>query len=153
MVTPAGAAGVGGPAWARDPHARRLRGVRLARLLAPGAYAAALYPSAELRVPVGPGLRRPLVCVAAGEPPVDGTLDGPPVLVVDAAGTPDTDDYLAGGATAVWLLDADHAEQRFEDGRVALLGPADTLSVPHRPTLRLAVAQATDAVRHACRSG
>lgn len=133
------------PAWTRNARVRRLRAVRLARLLLPGAHAAGLYPSAELRLPVDLAVRRPFVCVAAGEPPVDGLLSEPPVLVVELAGA-EAAISLKAGARAVWLLGVDYAELCLPDGRVERRHDGQELRVPGWPSLRLDVTAATGAV-------
>lgn len=133
------------PGWTRNPRVRRLRAVRLARLLLPGAHAAGLYPSAELRLAADPVVRRPFLCVAAGEPPVDGLLSEPPVLVVEPAAA-DVAAYLKAGAGAAWLIGAGYAELCLPGGRVERRHPGDELRVPGWPSLRLGVTAATGAM-------
>lgn len=136
---------VSAPAWTRDPHVRRLRAVRLARLMAPGAHAAGLYPSGELCVAVESGARRPLVCVAAGDPPVDGVLTEPPVLVVEPAGV-EVASYLRAGAQVAWAVGASHAEVHPAAGPASSPQAGDVLHVPGWPTLSLPVTAVTAAL-------
>lgn len=133
------------PGWTRNPRVRRLRAVRLARLLLPGAHAAALFPSAELRLSVGCVARRPFVCVAAGEPPVDGLLSEPPVLVVEPAGV-EVASYLEAGAQAAWVVGVGYAELCLAGGRVQRHHQDEELVVPGWPSLRLGVATVTGAL-------
>lgn len=133
------------PGWTRNPRVRRLRAVRLARLLLPGAHAAALWPSAELRLSLGSVVRRPFVCVAAGEPPVDGLLSEPPVLVVEPAGE-EVATYLRAEAAAAWRVGVGHAELCLPGGWVERRHQGEELYVPGWPSLRLGVAAVTGAL-------
>lgn len=133
------------PGWMRNPRVRRLRAVRLARLLLPGAHAAGLYPSAELRLTLDSVVRRPFVCVAAGEPPVDGVLSEAPVLVVEPLGA-EVAAYLKAGAGAVWLIGVGRAERCLPDGRVERDAQDGELRVPGWPSLRLGITAATGAL-------
>lgn len=133
------------PAWLRDPRVRRLRAARVVRLLAPGAQAVGLYPSGELRLALGSVVRRPFVCVAAGDPPADGVLTEAPVLVVEAVGE-DVGCYLRAGVGVAWVVGAGHAEIRLPGGSVEPLEAGDSLAVPGWPSLRVPVAAVTAAV-------
>jgi hypothetical protein len=115
--------------------------IRLARLLRPAAAAAGAWVSTQARVRTAAGLLWPDLLVATGELPVDGILDGPPLLVVEL--TPAGLLRWADVAEAVvWGVAA--------QGGVLLAGGALTtvaarLTVPGAPWLTLPVGQLLDA--------
>lgn len=88
---------------AAERRAHRLRAVRIARLLAPAAWRAGGFASSEARIAIGAQLVRPAAVVALGDPPPDGVLAVPPLLVVELDPAAAAGPWLALGATAVWL--------------------------------------------------
>jgi hypothetical protein len=120
----------------------RRRAHRIARLLAPAAAALGGFASAEARVETGLGIRlRPDVCVSLGEPPYDGLLVSPPLLVVVLATPGAVGAWLALGTEAVWTTAGGQGRRHQADGTVVAVPPSGTLDVPGRPGLELGVGE------------
>lgn len=106
--------------------ASRLRAARLVRLLTPFAAAIGGYVSAELRAPDG----RPAgVTIVAGDPPVDGRLDRPPLLVVVAADDAGHAAWEAAGVL-VWRVAEDEVVVALPDGERTRVPADESLAVP-----------------------
>lgn len=140
-VTPAGLRAPRERAGARHGPERR-RACRVARLLAPAAWALGGFASAEARVHAGLGVvLRPDVVVALGDPPPDGALADPPLLVVVLRTPGAVAAWLALGTGAVWVDEGGAARRWLADGTVTEVPPGGRLDVPGHPGLELPVAE------------
>jgi hypothetical protein len=120
--------------------ALRAPATRLARLLRPTAAAVGAWVSTQARIRTAAGLWWPDLVVATGELPVDGILDGPPLLVVEL--TPAGMLRWADVAEAVvWGVAAQGGVVLAEG---ALTPAAKLLTVPGTPWLTMPVAQFLD---------
>lgn len=138
-ATAAGPHAPGQRAAARD---RSGRARRLARLLAPAAWAIGGFASAEARVHAGLGVvLRPDVVVALGDPPPDGALADPPLLVVVLGAPAAVAAWLALGTRAVWVDEAGAARRWLADGTVTQVPASGRLDIPGYPGLELPVAE------------
>lgn len=122
--------------------ARRMRAAAVCLRLWPAAEALGGFASAQLHVTVPPFVDgRPDVAVALVDPPADGRLAVPPVLVVLLAGSraAGPERWLAAGAAAVWVQHGDGAAEWTRRG-VRRCGGGDVLRVPRRASLSLPAA-------------
>ena len=107
---------------------------RVARLLRPAAERAGAWVSSEAAVRVAPGdVRAPAIVVATGEPPLDGVVDGVPLLIVelrrDHVGA-----WVGVPGAVVWGLGGDGVVT-LRGGRVRAVGRDALLTVPGAPWL------------------
>ena len=120
---------------------RRAHAMRLARLLRPAAATAGAWVSTQARVRTAGGVLWPDLLVATGELPVDGLIDGPPLLVVELTPSGLLRWSDIGGAVAWGLTPQGVAV--LADG--ALVPATAQLTVPGAPWLTLPISQLLDA--------
>jgi hypothetical protein len=131
----------------QGPSDRRLRAARIARLLAPAAEAGGGFTTCEVVVRAArnpDSARRPDCCVVLGDPPADGVLDRPPLLVVEFAPAGEPAWYLALGTAAVWLVAGSQVSVHLGSGQAGHLDAGGRASVPGHPRLALPVADLVD---------
>ena len=118
----------------------RARAIRLARLLRPAAHTAGAWVSTQARVRASGQLIWPDLVVATGDLPVDGIVDGPPLLVVELTPAGLVRWVDVAGAVA-WGIGAQGALVLASG---ALTPAAAQLTVPGAPWLTLPVATLLD---------
>jgi hypothetical protein len=129
-------------AAAGQAHGRPGEAARVARVLRPAAHRAGAWVSTQARVRLPGVMLWPDVVVSAADVPVDGIVDGVPLVVVEltAAGLLR---WAGIAGVVVWGIDQGAAVQ-LVDG--AITRPERILTVPDAPWLALPVATLLHAV-------
>jgi hypothetical protein len=131
------------PALPLDGHGRWVFAAQIAQRLGPAAWALGGFSSAAVRVVGGGGTRRPAVAVVVGEPPCDGVVTRPPLLVVELAPCSAAAAWMERGVPRVWVVGAGAAwslsfgappEWVHAPGELSVAGTGLRLAVPLPPT-------------------